>query len=158
MANCKSGRLGEGAFLDHRAYVTRFPGIPGEVAFEDANLRQLAIAANAFQPAPYPSAVALASTEALPADLPLTEGMEVYVDGLEGAVVVTRDTDITSHRTKVHVQTRGRELREVEVSRCKVVRTGKYPYPGVFRAEDDVRAWRSSGSARRACLSRSPSR
>ena len=78
MANCRSGRLGEGAFLDHRAYVTRFPGIPGEVAFEDANLRQLAIAANAFQPAPLLSAVALVPPETLPTDLPLTEGMEVY--------------------------------------------------------------------------------
>ena len=31
VANCRSGRLGEGAFLDHRAYVTRFPGIPGKL-------------------------------------------------------------------------------------------------------------------------------
>ena len=156
VANCKSGRLGEGAYLDHQAYVSRFPGIPGEIAFEDANLRQLAIAANTSQPAPLLSAVALASPETLPTDLPLTEGMEVYVDGLEGAVVVTRDADITPHLAKVHVQTRGRELREVKVSRCKIVKTGKYPYPGCLGLKTTC-ALHSRGSARRACRSQSPS-
>ena len=98
--------MSEEVRLDFCAYVARFPGIPGEIALEDATVRQLAVAANAATTGPALQAPTALNPAALPTHLPLTEGMEVYVDGKVGGVVVTPDKDINAQTVKVLVQRR----------------------------------------------------
>ena len=137
-ANCRSGVLSEEVRLDFCAYVARFPGIPGEVALEDATVRQLAVAVCAATAGPTLQAPTAQNPAALPTHLPLTEGMEVYVDGKAGGVVVTPDKEINALTAKVLVQRRGMAPEEVEVKRCTIIQLGNYPHPAVYKAQDDV--------------------
>ena len=97
-------------------YLRRFPGIPGEVGLEDLSIGNLAATASAASASVSP--VTAPGPDSLPRTIPLAEGMEVYVDGKVGAVVVSPDRDITPQNSKVLVQSRGMTPYEVEVSRC----------------------------------------
>jgi hypothetical protein len=125
------------------AYIEKYPGIKGIVGLEDTTVGRLAIAANAVSP---PVGVANPTPEkisTLPSILPLAEGMEVYVDGLAGAVVVSPDKEIERDRSIVMIQSRGQEPREMEATRCFITLKGPYPHPGLYRVQDDVRAARA---------------
>ena len=56
--------------------------------------------------------------------------MEIYVDGLAGAVVVSPDKEIERDRSIVMIQSRGQEPTEVEATRCFITLKGPYPHPG----------------------------
>ena len=102
-ANCRSVVLSEEVGLDFGAFVAQYPGIPGKIALEDATVRQLAVAVCAAAVGPALQAPTAQNPAALPTHLPLTEGMEVYVDGKVGGVVVTPDKDINAQTAKVLV-------------------------------------------------------
>jgi hypothetical protein len=120
-------------------YLARFPSIPGEVGLEDLSRLNLALAAAGSGGLPAVPPTQSPDREVLPRTMPLAEGMEVYVDGKVGAVVVTPDREISPQTSKVLVQSRGMNPYEVEVTRCSVIQDGAYPHPSVFRAQDEVR-------------------
>ena len=103
------------------------------MAFEDTSIAKMAVAVAGEAPhsgAPAPRRM----MEAPVRHLPLTEGVEVYLDGKVGAVVASTDKEIDRKPHTVLVQSRGQSPYEVEIIRCWITAEGRYPHPSVYRA------------------------
>ena len=83
-----------------------YPGIKGGVGLEDATVSRLAVAVHARGPRE-PASPKSASQLELPSHLPLCEGLEIYLDGKTGGVVLTPDAEITSKTSFVLIKSRG---------------------------------------------------
>jgi hypothetical protein len=82
---------------NYEKYIEMYSGIKGGVGLEDCTVSRLAVAVHA-RGSSEPASPVSASQPELPTHLPLCEGLEIYVDGKTGAVVLSPDAEITGKK------------------------------------------------------------